>query len=311
VPPPHACAVVDGPEELAAVGTAFLGGALDAGDAALLSATPDAAELLLGALGDRAQRVALDPRATLVGSRPPDAFLAVQRHLERALGSGAPRLRAVAVVDPGPTEQDWRECQRFEAVSNLFLGDAPVAGLCVYDRSRLAAPLVESATATHPAVLTVDGWRPNPDYVDPVRFVEQLPVLPEPEEAGEPLLVVDDAPRLPALRHALTAAVDSVVRDPEQREDLHLAFAEIAANAFRHGSRPVSARVWASAERVVCAITDGGRGFADRTAGYVPAHGDDLALGGMGLWLARKLCDHVDLVPGPRGLTVRLVVGLR
>jgi hypothetical protein len=30
----------------------------------------------------------------------------------------------------------------------------------------------------------------------------------------------------------------------------------------------------------------------------------------MGLWLARKLCDHVDLLPGPHGLTVRLVVGL-
>jgi hypothetical protein len=31
----------------------------------------------------------------------------------------------------------------------------------------------------------------------------------------------------------------------------------------------------------------------------------------MGLWLARKLCDHVDLVRGPEGLTVRLVTALR
>ena len=33
--------------------------------------------------------------------------------------------------------------------------------------------------------------------------------------------------------------------------------------------------------------------------------------GGMGLWLARKLWDHVDLLPGPAGLTVRLNTRLR
>jgi hypothetical protein len=31
----------------------------------------------------------------------------------------------------------------------------------------------------------------------------------------------------------------------------------------------------------------------------------------MGLWLARKLWDHVDLLPGSHGLTVRLSTRLR
>ena len=101
------------------------------------------------------------------------------------------------------------------------------------------------------------------------------------------------------------------VPDREQGTDLHLAVSEIAANAFRHGTPPVSARVWASADRVVCTITDCGTGFADPLAGFQPAHGDDLSRGGMGLWLARKLWDHVDVLPERVGCTVRLSARLR
>jgi anti-sigma regulatory factor (Ser/Thr protein kinase) len=61
----------------------------------------------------------------------------------------------------------------------------------------------------------------------------------------------------------------------------------------------------------VCAISDRGSGFADPLAGFQPAHGPDLGRGGMGLWLARKLFDSVDLLPGPDGFTVRLATRVR
>jgi hypothetical protein len=51
--------------------------------------------------------------------------------------------------------------------------------------------------------------------------------------------------------------------------------------------------------------------YADPLSGFAPAHGLDLSHGGMGLWLARKLWDHVDVLPGPDGLTVRLSSRLR
>jgi anti-sigma regulatory factor (Ser/Thr protein kinase) len=130
-------------------------------------------------------------------------------------------------------------------------------------------------------------------------------------EAAPPALVVDDARSLPDLRHALAAVVDTWVRDPEQREDLRLGLAEVAANAFRHGRRPVSARVWVDPRRIVCTVADRGGQPVDPLAGFVPAHGDDLGRGGMGLWLARKLFDSVDLLAGPHGFTVRLAADLR
>ena len=61
----------------------------------------------------------------------------------------------------------------------------------------------------------------------------------------------------------------------------------------------------------MCAITDSGPGFEGLFTGFRPAHGDDLALGGMGLWLARKLWDHVDVLPRESGVVVRLSTRLR
>jgi anti-sigma regulatory factor (Ser/Thr protein kinase) len=306
----HGATVVDSREELVALGAGYLAEGLDAGDLVLVSAHPETVELLRRALGLRADEVHTDPAASLLGSRPPDALALTGRWLERAAGERSGRLRALAEVDPGPRPADWRECQRFESVANRFLLDARFSGVCVYDRSRLAAPLVESVPATHPEVLTASGWLPSPSFTEPDAYLRSLSVVPEPEESGAPVFTTDDAPALPWLRHRLIEAVDAAVPDLDQRDDLHLALAEIAANAFRHGRRPVAARVWASAERLVCTISDTGTGFSDPGAGYLPAHGADLSRGGMGLWLARKLCDHVDLVPGPHGLTVRLVVGL-
>jgi anti-sigma regulatory factor (Ser/Thr protein kinase) len=129
-------------------------------------------------------------------------------------------------------------------------------------------------------------------------------------EDGAPVFAVDDARALAPLRHQLAAVLAACVPDRDRGEDMHLAVSEIAANAFRHGSPPVQARVWAGADRVVCTITDRGTGYDDLLAGFQPAHGADLSRGGMGLWLARKLWDHVDLLPSSGGTTVRLSAGI-
>jgi anti-sigma regulatory factor (Ser/Thr protein kinase) len=168
------------------------------------------------------------------------------------------------------------------------------------------AEVVSSATATHPHVVRGGRWATNPAFRDPAQYIRTLPAPHEPVEDTVPVLSVDDAPTLAGLRHRIGAVLAAHVPDAEQRADLHLATSEVAANAFRHGGRPVSARVWTDGGRMVCTITDGGRRFDDPLAGFRPAHGEDLGRGGMGLWLARKLWDGVDLLPDPDRLTIRL-----
>jgi anti-sigma regulatory factor (Ser/Thr protein kinase) len=308
----HAAAVVASESELLGVALPFLDAGLREGDLVALTCPPDTVSLLTRELGARAAAVESDPRMSLLGSRAPDALTMCGRFLERAAASGSGRLRVLAEVDFGRDPADWREGQRFESVYNRLLGDAPASAVCLYDTRRLPASVVESATATHPLLVDGDGRRTaNVDFQDPGTYIPSLPLPREPIEDSEPVFAVEEARTLAGLRHQLGATIASLVADRDQQEDLHLAAAEIAANAFRHGTRPVSARIWSGGGRIICVISDRGTSYADPFSGFVPAHGLDLSRGGMGLWLARKLWDHVDVLPGPAGLSVRLSTRLR
>jgi anti-sigma regulatory factor (Ser/Thr protein kinase) len=307
----HAAAVARSADHLLALAVPFLDEGLRAGDLTVLACAPATAARIGNVLGERASSLSADPRLGLIGTRAPDALAAIRSLTRQAAGAGSGRLRILAEVQMNAAARDRREGWRYEAASNAVLAAAPVTGLCLYDGSSLPPGAEAGVRATHPLVLDDGGPRPNPGYRDPRAYIGSLPVPREPVEGGPPVLVVDEARSLPELRHAMAAVVDAWVRDPEQREDLRLGLAEVAANAFRHGRPPVSARMWVDAGRLVCTVSDRGDRPVDPLAGFVPAHGDDLSRGGMGLWLARKLFDGVDLITGPAGLTVRLAAHLR
>ena len=307
----HTAAVVGSSAELLDVALPWLSAGLAAGDVTVLACDPATTELVRDQLGADAADVLSDPGIALRGTRPPDAVTAVRRLVERAGESRSGRVRILGMPSFGDAPRDRHETQRFEAALNPLFAGAAVDRLCVYDRRALHPAAVASATATHPHLLAGGNAVANRGYRRPDAYVRSLTVPREPMEQRAPAFAVDGVRVLPHLRHQLGGALDVHVPDREQRADLHLAVSEIAANAFRHGVLPVSARVWASTDRVVCTITDRGTGFAAELAGYQPAHGDDLSRGGMGLWLARKLWDHVDLVAAPTGLTVRLSTALR
>ena len=314
VTPGHGAAVVSTQDELLAAALPFLDAGLRAGDLVALTCPPETVALLSRELGERAHAVESEPRISLLGARAPDALTMCRRYLERAVDAGetggSGRLRVVAEVDFGADPADWREGQRYESVTNRLLTDA-VSAMCVYDEGRLPAKVVESAAATHPHLVRGGAWTVNPEFQDPRAYVPSLPLPRTPIEDGEPVFAVDDAPTLAGLRRQLGAVLATLVADRDRREELHLATSEIAANAFRHGVPPVSARVWADRGRLICVISDRGTSYTDPFSGFTPAHGPDLSLGGMGLWLARKLWDHVDLLPTPEGLSVRLSTHLR
>ena len=306
----HGAAVVGTDDELLAAALPFLDEGLRAGDLVVLTCLPETVGLVTEALGERGRRMESEPRASMLGARAPDALEMASRFQQRAEGSGSGRLRVLAGIDFGDDPADWREGQRYESVTNRLLTDA-VSALCLYDSRRLPARVVDSAVATHPHLFSDGRWTPSPGFEDPGAYIRSLPLPRAPVEDGAPVFSVDDARTLAGLRHQLGAVLAALVADREQREDLHLGAAEIAANAFRHGVRPVSARVWADGDRIICVIGDRGTSYGDPFSGFTPAHGPDLSRGGMGLWLARKLWDHVDVLPTPEGLSVRLSTRLR
>jgi len=217
----------------------------------------------------------------------------------------------VGEVDFGPTERDWLEWQRYESVINEALGGWPLWGLCVFDTQRLPDPLLESALRTHSHVVEPGrGRAPNPEFTEPAAYLRSLPVPPEPLEETAPRLDAANVADFIGLRHAVAAELGTLDAPRDLIEDFLLAVDEMTSNAVRHGGPPVGLRLWVGDDRVVCTISDRGPGFDDPFAGYGPAHGDDLSRGGMGLWLARQLCDHVDISGGEHGVSVRLTVRL-
>ena len=299
----HDLLVVDTDDQLLSAARTYLTEGTAAGDVMRAVLPGWAVDQLSGTLPE----VLFTPAEGRVWQREPDQIIAIRKSVAEC----APRrLRLLALVT-APEARSWDERRRCEAITNLAYRGSAVSILCLYDRRTTPGPALSAAEATHPHLPTGGRRLVNPGYQDPRAFLDGLAIPDEPVQRMPPVLSLDVAPSLPELRHQLTAALRGRAGDRDVEEDFHLACSEIAANAFRHGRPPVSARLWATPDRLVCTITDAGSGYRDVTAGYQPAHGEDLSRGGMGLWLARKLCDHVDLVSGPDGLTVRLVTALR
>lgn len=305
----HDALLFSSPDELAAATVPFVQEGLAAGDVVVVTASPATADVVRTAVDD--DRVRVLPRDVAYGRRTPAAVTAFRRLTDELAATGARRVRVLGETDFGRTEREQLEWQRYEAVLNDALADRPLWGLCLFDTTRLPEPVLESVARTHPTVVVGRSRTPNPRFVDPAAYLRGLPVPEEPLQSGVPRLAVDDVADLIALRHAVAAELASVGGPREVVEDFLLAVDETTSNAARHGAPPVGLRLWTSADRVVCAVTDHGRGLDDPFAGYGPAHGQDLSRGGMGVWLARQLCDHVDISSGPDGVTVRLTTALR
>jgi anti-sigma regulatory factor (Ser/Thr protein kinase) len=300
----HEALVYSSADELTEVAASFLREGLDAGDVAVIAVGRDTTGPLREALGGDPRVMVLE-RGSLYRPRTPSAITTFRRLAAEQAPPGQ-RVRVVGEVDFGATAADRQEWQRYESVINEAFAPLPLWGLCVFDATRSPSAVLDIARQTHPYLRTSAGSVPNPEHVDPAEYLTALPVPDEPLERTSPLLADDDVLDPIGLRQALRGRLAAVDGPADVVEDFLLAVDEMVSNAVRHGRPPVGVRLWAAVGTLVCTVRDAGRGWDAPFAGYGPAHGDDLAAGGMGLWLARQLCDHVAIRRDEQGVGVRL-----
>jgi anti-sigma regulatory factor (Ser/Thr protein kinase) len=300
----HDALLYSSAEELAAVAAPFLLDGLVAGDGAVIAAGPEATEVLCAAVGDHPLVLVLE-RHALYRTRTPTAIKTFRGLGEQA--SPGRRIRVVGEVDFGTTLADRHEWQRYEAVINEALAASPLWGLCLFN-TNLPEPVLATGRDTHPQLITRAGRVANPDYVDPATYLAGLAIPDEPLERTSPTFAADNVTHFAALRRTIAGHLMEVAAPADLAEDFLLAVDEMTSNAVRHGRPPASLRLWTTPGTLVCTIGDAGGGPIDPFAGYGPAHGEDLSAGGMGMWLARQLCDHVALRRDEHGNTVRLTV---
>ncbi|MGH3488927.1 MAG: anti-sigma factor RsbA family regulatory protein [Actinopolymorphaceae bacterium] len=260
----------------------------------------------------------MSPRPGSAG-RPAGTIAWYQETLQGEIAAGATRVRGVGEVDFGSTPAQWAEWARFESVINEALAQWPLWGVCMYDTRVLPDAVVRAGQRTHPQLMTATERTANPRYMDPTDFLRSMPAAgPDPLESTPPVIHVPDLTNLADLRrqvHRACLAGSAVPKDAVA--EFVYAINEVATNAVVHGRSPVSVRLWTSADRLLCTVTDRGTGFSDPLAGYLPGSLDvgvgsdaDVARHGRGLWLARRLSDHVDAARTADGFSVRVVTGL-
>ncbi len=299
----HDALVYDGVDELVAVAAPWLLDGLASGDAALIATGAATTGPLREAVGDD-PRVMVVEQHSMYRARTPTAITTFRRFAAEHAAPGR-RLRVVGETDYGTTAAEWREWQAYEAVVNVALAPHPLWGLCVVDAA-LPEPILTSVRSTHPQLVTASGRAPNPDFVDPASYLRALPVPDEPLEATPAAFADDVVTDYTGLRHTVRDLLEGVEGPPDVLEDFLMAVDEITSNAVRHGAPPAGLRLWTAPGRLVATVRDSGDGLADPFAGYGPAHGQDLSAGGMGLWLARQLCDQVAIRRDEHGVSVRL-----
>jgi len=297
-------------EDVATVVAPFLRAALATGEPVVIVCPEPLAGTLAAALG-AGEDVQVVPCDSL-DERPPTVLASIARLVDRDLPGDGRRLHLV--TGPGRPDAPLAAWAQTEALLNHVLAARPVDHLCLMSAAHAgdSAATEEVLRATHPWLLTAAGAVPNPDFRPPAELLReyQQATVPDPLESTVPTLTMIDLDDMRVLRQALNRVLAESALSPDAAQDFVLAIDEVTANAAEHGVPPVDVRLWCTPERLLCAVTDRGTVFDDPLVGYGPAHGD-MAVGGMGLWLARRSVDSLTAAPADDsgdGCTVRLVV---
>jgi anti-sigma regulatory factor (Ser/Thr protein kinase) len=147
----------------------------------------------------------------------------------------------------------------------------------------------------------VGGVQASDAFTDPDEYCNQLAGRLQAVPSAETIHLTPD---LVELRRLVAAQARAAKVPPERIPELLLAVHEVAANALTHGGGTALARLWTDERRFVCDIDDEGAGLSETTAGYVPP--DPAGERGRGLWLARQVCDLVEVLSRAGTTRVRL-----
>jgi len=298
----HRALFYEGTDEFMAAAFPFVREGIDAGDPIIAVVNTQNMEALREALGADAAAVDLHDSDDWYVS-PGKAYSGYIGYLVEHSDASCVRLVGEPIwpVDWNLAVAEWAH---YETVFNVVAKDAPLRAMCPYRIDALPDVILEHARATHPEVHTRNGVQPSGAYVDPHAFCSHLAaqeVLPVARARSFPI-----TNELGALRALVQAeAVEAGVPRGRLPEFL-IAVHEVAMNAVTHGGGNAVARTWADERSFVCEVRDYGPGLSETLAGYLPPERGKER--GRGLWLARQICDYVQVLSRDGETQVRLHV---
>jgi anti-sigma regulatory factor (Ser/Thr protein kinase) len=216
----------------------------------------------------------------------------VQWVVERTEGAGRVRLIGEPPWALGHKARirDWA---RHESVINVAFAGLPVTFICPYCAKSLPDEVLKHARDTHPEIVDASGSRPSGSFADPREFCDRLDSTVDVQSREPSLGMLFGLGDLPWIRRRVGSFAVDAGLSGSRTEEIVLAVNEIATNAVIHGRPPSALRGWHTDDELILEVTDAGDGIRNALAGQLPppANGS----GGRGLWLARLLCDAVEV----------------
>jgi anti-sigma regulatory factor (Ser/Thr protein kinase) len=288
----HQALIYGSDQEFIDVALPFVEQGLDSSEPTLVAVQARHIENLRAALGPISGELTLVPTEEwyVTSARTRDKF--ARWAVERAEDGGRVRLMGEPpwAVGHEPRVRDWA---RHEAVVNVAFASLPVTLICPYDAQVLPQEVLDHARETHPEIVSAAGVLPSLSYENPRDFCERLDSTVEVQSREPSVEMMFGLEDLPSVRRLIGSfAIDAGFSGP-RTEEIVLAVNEIATNALLHGEPPATVRAWNAEDEIILEVVDAGEGIPDALAGQLPPPVQ--GLGGRGLWLARLLCDAVEI----------------
>jgi DNA-binding GntR family transcriptional regulator/anti-sigma regulatory factor (Ser/Thr protein kinase) len=299
----HGAAIYAAEEEYLAVAAPFVEQGIK-DDERVLAVTPRRNfDLLTGVLGRRATEVEFHDAGDWY-QHPSHTLLAYERYIRYA-DRDRVRILAEPVWD-GLSSAAMTEWTRYESIVNVEFALSPVAFLCPYDARALPDAILAGARRTHPELHSAGAVSRSAAFTDARTLSGELDRV----GLGEPEGPVTEHPVTHDLRGVREFAIEQAHRagvPPKRLLDALLSVQELAGNVVAHGPGTGTVRSWISDGELIYEVRDDGPGLADPLTGHLTV---DPGVRGepRGLWIARLLCDLVEVRSGGGGLVVRLHV---
>lgn len=298
----HATGFFGDHADLVAQAVPIVRAALARSEPVAIALRPATERALLHTIGDAAGVIAFGDRASVHSGSAQTTAARRAREL-RALAAD---VGTATVLSEHTTRLDgldgsfWTE---LDAALNVACADVPVSMTCFYPEFPLHQGIVAGARRNHPLLLVNGELRHNPDHRAPREVMAELPPAHPPLLGPPHLRLAFRAWQLHEVRSTLESVLLDAGYGRSRTEDIVLAVNEVATNAVEHGTLEAELLVWIDGDGLVCEVHDGGA-LVDPLPGLRPPLPGERR--GRGMWIARQLCDLLQVWRDPQGTHVRV-----
>lgn len=296
----HEAFLYDGESQFLDGTTAFIGGAVAAGEPILVVVSSRKIDLIRDRL-QSAAKVVRFANMDEVGLNPARIIPAwsefVNEHGERPVrGIGEP-------IWAERTPAELVECQLHESLLNLaFAGCSGFTLLCPYDTVALGPDVLDEACHSHPYLRQGVTSSTSPEYQGLDRRTRPFSA-PLPQAPSASIDLVFQAGSLRDLRDDVAREAAHTGMSEGRAAGTATAVNEVASNSLRHAGGWGLLRMWQTGDAFICEVSDDGY-IHDPLVGRIPP--DVEGLSGRGLWIVNQLCELVQVRSTTAGTTVRM-----